>query len=628
MPNDCHPYGSLDSALREIRLLMLQAGGHDEPLQCRLFTASLTSNAEYNALSYVWGNYASTTTVAPAIQLDGNSFLVTPNLYSALLHLRPPMGSDAMRLWVDAVCINQNDLIERNSQVAMMRDIYASAAQVTIWLGEEDEDSDIAFDSLPTVIGKVPWPEDKLCRSKIRRHCASFFFGLLDRRSWFSRVWILQELAMSRSDPIVVCGRKHALWSTFVAAWQAIAKEALADLGTRQKVPTTAGEASVKEDHVEILSLTKLDVLHELRQAVQVHGGDSLGKLLKISRTSAATDPRDRIYGLLGLLEEAALDPASSTPISVDYRKSCSDVYADAMAHIVSIGEGPYFLSGVCLSGGPCTAPQILSLPPEIAQLDFPSWVPDFSRQNFDQTTQPYGYHFHPPATMHASGAGQGAKNGTVLADRRTLQVEGLIVDTIVDVIPFGSSLEAVKENLVHFEVLKSEAKRRPCLFPLQIASLMLTFRDSEPLWRILISNKHQKSGYEPAPLSYESMYTSLLYHQTLPKEGQPADTSAFATETNQYEEILRSCVGKKSFCTTTNGFIGTSVPASRTGDIIAIVFGSPSPFVLRPIPAKRDEKQAYWLIGNSYVGGIMDGEVVDELYCEDMIDSTTLLIR
>jgi hypothetical protein len=627
MPNDRHSYRSLNSALREIRLLLLQAGGHNEPLRCQLSTASLASNARYNALSYVWGDYASSTAAETTIFLDGTSFVVTPNLHSALMHLRPQMGSEPMRLWIDAVCINQNDLTERNSQVAMMRDIYASAAQVTIWLGEEDEDSDIALESLLTVIGKEPWPEDGLSCSTIRRHCASFFFGLPDHRSWLSRVWILQELAMSKSDPIVMCGYKHALWSTLGAAWQTIAKEALAIFGTRQLVPKPGDEAGVNESDIEVLNLTKLDVLHNLRQAIESRGGDSLKKLLMISRTSAATDPRDHIYGLLGLLDETSLDSMTSISITVDYRKSCAEVYADAMAHIFSRGEGPYFLSGVYLSGGPCAAPQIRSLPPATAQLGLPSWVPDFSRQNFDQTTQPYGYHFHPPTTMHASGAGQDANNGTVLGDGRTLQVEGLVVDTIVDVVPFGSSIEAVKENLVRFEGLKSEAQDRPCLFPPQIAPLMLTFRQSEPLWRVLISNKYQKSGYEPAPSRYESMYTSLLDRQPLPKDAQVAHASTLATETNEYEEVLRSCVGKKSFCTTTNGFIGTCVPAGCTGDIIVIIFGSPTPFVLRPIPSSTDDR-AYWLIGTSYVGGIMDGQVVDELYCEDLMDSTIFLIR
>jgi hypothetical protein len=627
MPNDHHPYCSLNSALREVRLLVLQAGNCDEPLQCRLLTASLAGNAKYNALSYVWGEYASSSTVETTILIDKTSFVITPNLHAALLHLRPPVGGDQLHLWVDAVCINQNDLFERSSQVAMMRDIYASAAQVTIWLGEEDEDSDTAFDSLPIIIGKKPWPEDGVSQSKIRRHCASFFFGLSDRRSWLSRVWILQELAMGPSDPVVVCGHKHALWSTLVAAWQAIAKEALADFGTRPKEHSADNEASNNGPDIEILTLAKLDVLHNLRQATQLQGGDSLKKLLMISRTSAATDPRDRIYGLLGLLDETALDPASSIPILVDYRKSCSDVYADAMAHIFSIGEGPYFLSGVCLSGSPCAAPQIPSLPIS-AQLDLPSWVPDFTRQGHDQTTQPFGYQFHPPTTMHASGAGQGAKNGTVLPDRRTLQVEGLIVDKILNVIPFGSSLEAVEENLAHFETLKSEAGRRFCQFPPEIAPLMFTFRDSEPLWRVLISNKHQKSGYEQAPSSYETMYMSLLDHPTSPEKDRPDNTSSWGAETNEYKEILRSCVGKKSFCTTTNGFVGTCVPASCTGDMIAIVFGSPTPFVLRPIPSGADTEQMYWLIGASYVGGIMNGEMVDELYCEDLMDSTTFIIR
>ncbi|KAH7411972.1 hypothetical protein DE146DRAFT_602378 [Phaeosphaeria sp. MPI-PUGE-AT-0046c] len=457
-------------------------------------------------------------------------------------------------------------MAERGQQVALMRDIYSSATQVTIWLGEEDEDSDVAFDALHKIIGTESWPKDKSTCSNIRQHSGTFYFQLAARRSWLSRVWILQELAMSKNDPIVVCGHKSAPWSIFIAAWRAIAKEALADLGTRPKetASITTGSASMN-DGFELLSLMKLDVLDDLRLTTQKRGGDSLRRLLAISKSSAATDPRDRVYGLLGLLEEEARDPQLSFNIPVNYQKPCSESYTDAVAHIFSRGEGPYFLSGISLSGRPSTAPQIASLPSTTVQPDLPSWVPDFTRQDFDKTAQPEGWHFHPPTTMHASGAGQGARNGTVLVDGRTLQVEGLI---------------------------------------------------------------HLKSGYDPAPLTYEAMYKGILRSEA-PSTVNESDTPHLMTAPalNDYEEILRSRVGKMSFFTTANGFSGTCVPSSCAGDIIVIVFGSPSPFVLRPVPGTTDEHQAYWLIGCSYVGGIMDGEMVDELYCEDLIDSTTFLI-
>lgn len=615
MSDNGHTYQDLHGELDEIRLLDLLPGGHEEPPQCTLRTVTLTTEPDYNALSYVWGDNVATAPANPAILLNGDHFPVTPNLYSALQHLKPELGREPIHIWIDAVCINQNDMKERSQQVAMMRDIYSCATQVVIWLGEKDEDSDVAFDALYKIIGTEPWPQDKLTCANIRQHAGTFFLFLTTRRSWYSRVWILQELAMSKSDPIVVCGHRRAPWSTFIAAWQAIANEAFADLGTYRKesMSTTAGTASVDDD-LGLVTLVKLDVLHDLRQNVQGRGGDSLRRLLMISRTSAATDPRDRIYGLLGLLEEGARDPKLSITIPVDYQKSCSETYTDAVAHIFSRGEGPYFLSGMYLSGGPSAAPWIASLPSTTDQPDLPSWVPDFTRQDFEKTEQPEGYCFHPPATMHASGPGRGAKNGAVLDDRRTLQVAGLIVDTIASVKPFGSTLAALKKNLSHFEDLAAEARCQPCRFASSIQPLMQKFRDSEPLWRMLISNKHLKSGYEPAPSAYETMYKGLL--------------SSDVSSPNDYEECLRRCVGSKSFLTTANGFIGTCVPDGRAGDIIVIVFGSPSLFVLRPVSGTQDTQQTYWLIGASYVGGIMDGEMVDQLYCEDLIDATTFLIR
>jgi hypothetical protein len=622
MPMHSYPHDPLDADRREVRLLELQPGSYDEPLRCRLTSASLTTSPIYNALSYVWGDGVDSAPAEPEILLDGNSFPVTPNLHSALRHLRSKVKCDPAVLWVDAVCINQNNLDERNQQVAMMREIYASATQVTIWLGEADEDSDVALNALPMILNKDSWLEDATVRSEIRQHCANFFFGLSSRRSWLSRVWILQELAMSKNDPDVVCGYKRVSWSTLVAAWQTIAKETLVDLGARPKASNTAG------DDIELFTLTKLDVLHELRQSIQTRGGEKLKKLLMIVRTSEATDPRDRIYGLLGLLQQETSSSVSSKPVLVDYHKTCSEVYIDAMAHIFSLSEGPYFLSGVFLSGGPAAAPEIPSLRASKVQQDLPSWVPDFSRQIFEKATQPEGYHFHPPTTMHASGAGQGAMNGTILGNGRTLQIEGLIVDTIADVTAFGPSFQAVKDNLVLLETLATRARSRPCAFEPSIAPLMLDFRESEPLWRILISNKHFKSGYEPAPSSYEAMYLSLLAGTKSPESENRTQEASDPSTMNEYEQCLHSCAANKAFFSTTNGFVGTCVPDSRVGDIVVIVFGSPSPFVLRPLPVDADGEQRHWLIGCSYVGGIMDGEMVNELYCEDLMDSTTFLIR
>ncbi|KAI4866128.1 HET-domain-containing protein [Hypoxylon rubiginosum] len=646
MSSQAFYYSPLDSNLREIRVLTLLPGGFDEPLRVSVSTRSLDSNPIYNALSYVWGDPASARNPGNTISIDGSDFPVTTNLLAALRSLRPSAeAADPITLWVDAVCINQADLDERGQQVSMMRDIYASAEQVVIWLGEEDDETDLVFDALPMLATRSHRRGDEQDEKLLdaTRLCSSFISGLADRRPWFSRVWIIQELAMAKQDPLVVCGRMSIAWSTLMKASAFVSRKIFTEIGMVRRKPQSndsqstpgnsssgkMGDPSDEEENIELLAMWKIDVLDDLYQAMKSQGGESLRKLLTISRTSEATDPRDRIYGLLGLLKTDASNPQSS--IVVDYHKPTAAVYADAMAYIFAQGDGPQFLSGVFLPGISAPAPHIPSLPPTVPQPPLPSWVPDISRQVGGKATQPRGTMFHPPAGISASGPGADCNNGKRLEDERTLQVEGLFVDKIEEVVFLGESLDSCLDQLAHVESLAKTAMQRPCLFDPSIRPHMEQFRDGEPLWKTLVSNKRFNSGYDPAPASYEATYTSLLNG---PTEGGDWKSKIVDDDGQQsgYIECLRSKVGMKSFFTTKSGFVGTCVPDSRKGDVLAILFGSPVPFVLRPgsetITVSGSERPTHFLVGASYVSGIMAGEMVDELYCEDLMDSTTFFIR
>ncbi|KAI8722725.1 HET domain-containing protein [Fusarium sp. LHS14.1] len=621
-------YVPLGSQPGWFRLLTLLPGSSDTSLHCQLSNSNLTTRPVYDALSYVWGKPSSPNDSSNVLVLDGHHFLATANLVSALRHLRPPVGAKPITLWVDAVCINQEDLNERGQQVSMMRDIYASAERVVIWIGEEGDGSDAVFDALPVIAG----PDEQqgtesrdTKRLNLMRECSSFFISVVDRRPWFSRTWILQELAMAKQDPLVVCGWKSAPWSLFIKGWVAIARDAFEELAIIREQDTKrqrgASNSSATDGNFEMVSLTKLDVLNELREeAMRTQGGESLRKLLMISRSSEATDPRDRIYGLLGMLKV----DGSGTTIPVDYHKPTTTVYSDAMAHIFSQGEGPHFLSGVWLPGVSAGAPRIDSLPSTVDQPNLPSWVPDFSRQIAGKATQTSGIHFHPPAGIGASGTGAGCNNGKRLDDGRTLQVEGLFVDTIDQLISLGISLDSCIEKLPALEAVSSEARKQTCQLDPTIAPFIDQFKTKEPLWRILISNKRLRSGYDAAPSSYEDMYLSLLNRNT-----NKADLDN-NNQQNEYELCLNQGIGKRSLFVSKSGFVGTCVAESCVGDTIAILFGSPVPFVLRPIAQTGLEtgRKLYALVGGSYVGGIMGGEMVDELYCEDLMDSTTFLIQ
>jgi hypothetical protein len=125
----------------DIRLVILEPGRDDDPVSCRLINASLGENPVYEALSYTWGDASIS---GPTILLDGKPFRVGANLGEALLSLRykDTKNEKERTLWIDAICINQRSIPERNEQVQRMKSIYSNAIQVLIWLGNYHESSD------------------------------------------------------------------------------------------------------------------------------------------------------------------------------------------------------------------------------------------------------------------------------------------------------------------------------------------------------------------------------------------------------------------------------------------------------------------------------------------------------
>ncbi|KAK3059231.1 hypothetical protein LTR09_000797 [Extremus antarcticus] len=122
-----------------LRILILEpADSLNAPVYCTLETVSLREASEYTALSYSWGmNADGDNTRNSSVLIDGHQMPVTLNLYQGLHRLRH--ASEQRRLWVDAVCINQNDLAERSDQVSRMAEIFAHAAEVAVWLGENTD---------------------------------------------------------------------------------------------------------------------------------------------------------------------------------------------------------------------------------------------------------------------------------------------------------------------------------------------------------------------------------------------------------------------------------------------------------------------------------------------------------
>lgn len=177
------------------RIVTVHPAEYHEPIRCSLSEISLKdASSKFLALSYCWNSSAAEQT----IWCDGLPLKVTANLFAALRNARP-RNSD-VRLWIDQVCVDQANIIDRNEQVSKMGHIYRAATGVIVWLGEESPGSSAAME-LPRKIKRY-WrslledPSELLTSSKTPPECDRWgegawpaFVALL-ARPWWKRLWV------------------------------------------------------------------------------------------------------------------------------------------------------------------------------------------------------------------------------------------------------------------------------------------------------------------------------------------------------------------------------------------------------------------------------------------------------
>jgi Heterokaryon incompatibility protein (HET) len=177
-------------------------------------TAEVILEAEpYEALSYTWGGKPDPDCFIKILH-GGQPYIIpiTPNLESALHHLRN--SGDISYLWIDALCINQQNHVEKGSQIPRIADIYNQATNVRVWLGEEKENSEVALKFIRRVLnlGQL----DQLVQDELTPNEWAAFLDLM-KRPWFSRRWIVQEIALAR-EAYLHCGDESVTWREFAEA--------------------------------------------------------------------------------------------------------------------------------------------------------------------------------------------------------------------------------------------------------------------------------------------------------------------------------------------------------------------------------------------------------------------------
>jgi hypothetical protein len=263
--------------------------------------------------------------------ITGKRLYVKPNLYEALRCLR--QKKDDIALWVDAICINQSNQEEKKSQVMKMAKLYTSADQVCIWLGSADSHgrSDRAMDFIQEIVKEHD--VEKLITPAKATNWSDLVYLL--RSSWFSRRWVIQELALAK-DAVVRCGEKSVHWRDFGDAISLFVMhfEQIRKLLDEKKL--------LSEPHKtisEIVSLRAKMLIDEIGNIFSRQTDGSLFQPLQGLETLVSTlpsfdtsDPRDTIYALLNIAKETtSLSPMAPILAKNNYPPPIPSYTADLL---------------------------------------------------------------------------------------------------------------------------------------------------------------------------------------------------------------------------------------------------------------------------------------------------------
>jgi hypothetical protein len=337
-----------------IRLLLLQpALSPTTEVHCSLIHTTLTECAydivdHYVALSYVWGSIAKPKT----IWVDDLRVNVTANLYSALHDIRDKQR--VIKLWIDALCINQEDEDEKSVQISIMPDIYRLARVTVIYLGPFDHGAE----QLLSTLGPISASHQD--QNSIR------IATLLVSKEWFHRIWVFQEFVFSR-EPWIQYGNFRWTWDFIYGFLRSQKPYVLRELPLLS--PSYEGE---NDSGVSALRpktyVTGYRSISEMERArVMYRNGErndalSIVSLLPARRGLGCTDPKDMLYAHLSF---AAGEPHGS--LVVDYSKSCAQIYEDFAYREMEYSSGVDILSHV-------GDQDYLGRPEGLA-----SWAPDWS---------------------------------------------------------------------------------------------------------------------------------------------------------------------------------------------------------------------------------------------------------
>ncbi|KAK3360491.1 heterokaryon incompatibility protein-domain-containing protein [Lasiosphaeria hispida] len=343
------------SGSRAIRLITLTPhNAKDEvPITCAMEEVPLTCAPSFTALSYAWDSEDGN----EQIICDGALITVTKNCVAALRNIREDSTRTERRLWVDAICINQaaTATAEKNQQISIMGDIYKTAANVRVWLGEQDDSSSLVCNYFAKVSGvddeTLAWKDSEHDARKVgldmartwphlSKSMADFF-----RRSWFTRAWPVQEVTLPQPGRVtVVCGGAHLTLEYIRLGWNVLREldvlPASANLDQAVALQFYLADAIALKRGLAVKRGLNPPRLYANLNTEKDSDFDkpllkdlsefSFTSVMNSMRFKACRDPKDRFFSLYGVFQELEVD--HDIPISMWAQTDAQVIKAVAQA--------------------------------------------------------------------------------------------------------------------------------------------------------------------------------------------------------------------------------------------------------------------------------------------------------
>lgn len=588
----------LDPSRQEIRLLSvlpLAKEGDIYIVNITMIIMPLTEGLAYHALSYVWGE-ASWLYEESFLKVFVNGYPVhvTWNLASALSHMASRGLEDL--LWVDALCINQEDEEEKSQQVRLMGEIYKQASMTRVWLGWPYDNAQLAMDVMMEAeehveqnhdgryfkrkgIPQTPladWFAEKHADEAYREHWKAL--ARLCQRSYWTRCWIVQEIVLSE-NVFLFCGEL----SVNIQALFAILREILVHRGGNFM------------EHQNLMPYILHRYPGSLRSAWRSHRTVKSKRYLYDNlltfRDHKCSQKRDRFYSLLGITK-----PYTGAELPVDYQIDETEVYIQVVKYII---EGTGNLDILC----ECR-PRVM-LGDERNLQSLPSWVTDWHPR--DSAPQ----FFRRRSQKYAKAGGEQASKIAYIKGGKVLVTNAIIIGPIHHLM-----------QVVHLETMEETVGKLRQVIDYVITDGLARLEDSVSALRKDQLLKHQLTMLRRTIYGYHSDMNMMdknwpLEQFALLAEREekviwlerstllnPFSWTRFALDDTNIVKINMRCGLRTSHHDQVFGIASTDV---RVGDIVAVIIGCAFPLVLRP----EEKSSHYTIVGQAIIDGLMNEEAL-----------------